>query len=269
MLILLGGAGAGGHRPERWLDWPGMNPRRAFTLIELLVVIAIIAILASLLLPALSRAKIKAQGTQCLNNVKQLQLAWMLYADDNGDGMVLNNSGVSPPTNEMWCAGNMQTATDSTNLDLIKASLLWHYTGNTGIYKCPGDRSANVRSMSANWAMNSDDLSPTYPNFTDFKKTSSVPAATQYFVFIDESTETIDNAHFRIDFNENYNATSVLDNPAAYHGGSGSVSFVDGHASTKHWSDNPVTDMDPDGIWLMQHGSLPADGTAWSSPLIP
>jgi len=175
MLILLGGAGAGGHRPERWLDWPGMNPRRAFTLIELLVVIAIIAILASLLLPALSRAKIKAQGTQCLNNVKQLQLAWMLYADDNGDGMVLNNSGVSPPTNEMWCAGNMQTATDSTNLDLIKASLLWHYTGNTGIYKCPGDRSANVRSMSANWAMNSDDLSPTYPNFTDFKKTSSVP----------------------------------------------------------------------------------------------
>jgi prepilin-type N-terminal cleavage/methylation domain-containing protein/prepilin-type processing-associated H-X9-DG protein len=244
-----------------------MDTKRGFTLIELLVVIAIIAILASLLLPALSRAKIKAQGTRCMNNVKQLQVAWQLYADENGD-VIAPSAGGTPTTNQSWCAGNfIANPGDSTNLELIKTSLMGRYSGNTGIYKCPGDTTANVRSMSDNCAMNGDDTD--LPGFTFFKKASSVPAATQYFVFIDESSETIDNAHFRIDFNQNYAAAAVRDNPAAYHGMSGNVSFVDGHATAKRWNDNPVTDMNPDGIWLMQHGSLPSDGTAWSSPIIP
>ena len=123
--------------------------------------------------------------------------------------------------------------------------------------------------MSENCAMNGDD--PDLPGFTFFKKTASVPTPTQYFAFIDESSETIDNAHFRIDFNYNYNysAASVVDNPAAYHGRSGNLSYVDGHAASKQWKARPVTDMNPDGIWLMQHGSLPSDGTAWNSPIIP
>jgi prepilin-type N-terminal cleavage/methylation domain-containing protein/prepilin-type processing-associated H-X9-DG protein len=239
-----------------------MEKKRGFTLIELLVVIAIIAILAAMLLPALSKAKIKAQGTQCLNNVKQLQLAWQLYADDNND-VIAPAAGGSPTTNQSWCAGNFPA--DSTDLNLIKNSLLGRYTGSTAIYKCPGDTTANVRSYSANCAMNGDVL----PGFTLFNKTTSVPSSSQYFVFLDESSDSIDNAHFLINFNKNYNAATFGDSPAAYHGMSGNLSYVDGHVASKRWAAKPVSDMNPDGIWLMQHGSLPSDGTGWGSPVIP
>ena len=242
-----------------------MNYRRGFTLIELLVVIAIIAILAAMLLPALSKAKIKAQGTKCLSNVKQLQLAWQLFADDNGDAMA-PAAGGSPATNASWCAGNfLATPADATDLTLIKNSLLGPYSGSTGIYKCPGDNTANVRSYSANCAMGGDVAA----GFTLFKKTGDVRSSSQYFVFIDESSDLIDNAHFLIDFNTDYTAATFQDNPAAYHGMSGNLSYVDGHAASKRWVEKPVTDTDPDGIWLMQHGSFPSDGTAWPNPIIP
>jgi prepilin-type N-terminal cleavage/methylation domain-containing protein/prepilin-type processing-associated H-X9-DG protein len=244
-----------------------MNRKQGFTLIELLVVIAIIAILASLLLPALSRAKARAQGIRCVSNKKQLQVAWQMYVGDCNDA-IPPAAGGSPNTNQSWCAGNfMQNPPDHTNLDLIKNSLLGRFSGSTGIYKCPGDTSDNVRSVSENCAMNGDDTD--IIGFTFFRKSTSMPNPTQYFTFIDESSDTIDNAHFLVGFDKDYSAAQVKDEPAAYHGRSGTVAFADGHANSKQWKEKPVTDVNPDGIWLMQHGSLPSDGTSWNSPLLP
>src|ERR1700744_3089095 len=107
----------------------------AFSLIELLVVIAIIAIMAAMLLPALSRAKQKAQGIQCMSNSKQFALAWTLYADDNGSVLVLNQGGSS--TSPAWVLGDMTIATDRTNLALIQNGLLFPYTKSVALYKCP------------------------------------------------------------------------------------------------------------------------------------
>jgi len=242
-----------------------MNAKRAFTLIELLVVIAIIGILAAMLLPALASAKARAQGTHCLSNIKQLQLAWQLYADDNNDA-IAPSAGGSPSTNQSWCAGYFKNAADQTDLRLLKNSLLGSYTASTGIYKCPGDHTSYVRSYSENCAMNNNGTDGFTNKFVLFTKATSIPSATQYFVFIDESSATIDNGHFLINFDTAY-STAVSDTPATYHGRSGNTSFVDGHAASRRWQSSPATDTNPDGIWLMQHGSLPI-GSGWPNPII-
>ena len=159
----------------------------------------------------------------------------------------------------------MQIPAESTDLNLIRSSLLWRQTGNVGIYKDPGDNTPNVRSYSENCAMNGDVAN----GFTLFKRVANITTPTQYFVFIDESNDLIDNAHFLISFTKNYNSASFADYPATYHGISGNTSFADGHASPHKWSSKPVEDVDPDLIWLMQHGSYPNDGTGWTAPLLP
>lgn len=121
---------------------PTKRLRHGFTLIELLVVIAIIAILASMLLPALAKAKLKAQGISCLGNLKQLQLAWQVYADDNGDLMPSNidaaQNGIERTLPGSWVLGNAQIDTNRTN---IESGMLFPYTRSVAVYRCPADRS--------------------------------------------------------------------------------------------------------------------------------
>jgi prepilin-type N-terminal cleavage/methylation domain-containing protein/prepilin-type processing-associated H-X9-DG protein len=217
--------------------------RSGFTLVELLAVIAIIGILSALLLPALSQAKQRTQTIACLNNLKQLQLCWLMYGHDNDDVIPPNNfvyyvsmgSTNSPTLGEdkmTWCRG---LAPLDTNEISAATSLLFLYNQNAAIYHCPADRSTitdhpdRLRKRSYN-ASNS-------ANCTDdnhFRKSSEIKVATALFVFIDTDENDIWDSTFGVIPSDNpYWPDYWLDIPADRHRQGGNLTFADGHA--EHW----------------------------------
>jgi prepilin-type N-terminal cleavage/methylation domain-containing protein/prepilin-type processing-associated H-X9-DG protein len=213
-----------------------------FTLIELLVVIAIIGIVASLLLPALGKAKAKAQQIACLNNYRQLQLCWQIYVDDHNDALPPNatTSGTDRSafnaTPDTWIRGNAWTDSTSSN---IENGVLFPYNRSIKIYKCPSDRSTvldegkipRFRSVAMNMYLNH------IPNPRDrtcwhlYSQIQDPPPA-QAFVFIDEHENSIDNARFAL---AGRGAWLWIDFPAARHNDGCVLSFADGHAELWRW----------------------------------
>jgi prepilin-type N-terminal cleavage/methylation domain-containing protein/prepilin-type processing-associated H-X9-DG protein len=240
----------------------------AFTLIELLVVIAIIAILAAMLLPALSKAKTKAQGIQCMSNHRQLTLAWRLYAEDSKDYLVLashDGTGNQNPDNQYaWTWTEMTFGPDPKNWDInadITLRPLWPYNKSPGIYRCPADRSyvvvngeqkPRVRTMSMNFFLGGFGGKDDYPTeaapYTIFHKLSQIaggrgtPGPVKTFVFLDQREDSINWGNFftRMDGFDPPNPALYRfeqDIPGAYHNRACGFSFADGHSEIKKWRD--------------------------------
>jgi len=261
--------------------------KQGFTLIELLVVIAIIAILAALLLPALAKAKIKAQGTYCMNNEKQLTLAWIMYADENNSVLVPNIGGAQAAvlpngapgyvTNGTWCYGNVSSSAalpDETNTVYLMTSLLGAFTKSPAIYKCPGDPgnlngAPRARSVSMNNYMNGygGGTIGLNPGYKIFRKSTDLVKSTQWFVFLDEKPASINDDYFEVQMAQTSPTSDfVNDDPSQVHNGSCGFGFGDGHAEIHKWLSaqfqgvpdfsgtfNMGTSTYNDELWLNQH----------------
>jgi prepilin-type processing-associated H-X9-DG protein len=229
------------------------------------VVIAIIAIIAGLILPAMARAKARAQGTFCLNNTKQLSVAWMIYADEH-NGELAYNLGQSSRTalavpslsslnmGENWVNNveNWELDPDNTNAAKMVETGIGPYTSKSvALYHCPSDNalsdlqrnagwSGRVRSYSMN-AMVGDagTFSQTgtnlnNPGYVQFFKTFTIPRPSDIFVFLDEHPDSIDDGYF---LNRDLATPTWNDLPASYHDGAASFSFADGHSEHHRWQD--------------------------------
>ncbi len=250
-------------------------------MIELLVVIAIIAILAALLLPALGRAKMKAEAVGCVSNLKQLQIGWAMYKDDHLETLIPNAPSGWPPW-QTWCSGTTvgwgNVNANTNRLPYLQSLMAPYMANQIGVYRCPGDKipsfnGQRLRSYAMNSQMGSiysGELTKGYnPGWKVYQKMTDVilPTPADAFVFAGEHAGSINDGYLQI----RSNTPQFPDVPGSYHGRSEGISFADGHVSLHRWQTDAllvpvvytvrvsyinVAADNADWIWVRDHASV-------------